>query len=609
MASLPGRHFGDTLRMQVKNMGFLIDRLGEDCAPLQYIRELTQNAIEAINILPGSRGEIRWDVDWNAYDLAGVYKLAVVDTGVGMTGQEMVEYINHLSSSAHDQTSSTNYGVGAKIAAAPRNQAGLVYLSWKNGVGHMIQLWRDPVTKEYGLRKFQRPDGTADHWTFVEDDLKPEPIRNHGTMVVLFGNREDEDTMAAPKGAATPSRWALRYLNGRYFRFPAGIMLRAREGWTNPRADTRHNFLREVSGMEPWLRRISSAAGAVKLTGATAHWWILKETADVDAGHYLPGGHMAALYQDELYEVATGRVGTSRLQEFGVIFGAGQVVIYVEPDASAGRRLTTNTARTQLILDGDRLPWADWAAEFREHMPAEIAAYMDRLSAALAPDHRESIKERLKAILDLFKFSRYRQVRQGTILVEDMLPGGAGNGGTGGGGGGGTRSGGGGGRGNGAGGNIYALFQAAKGVPAAEIRNLVEPSVKWVTVEDNSRAPGDMEDRAAKYIPELHTVLVNADFRVFKDMVERWKERYRGVPTAGPIIESAVREWFEQQIVEAILGAYALRTATNQWTTEDMKHLWSEEALTAVVLPRYHIEMSVKRMLGSKLGSLRDQGA
>lgn len=607
MASLPSRHFGDTLRMQVKNMGFLIDRLGEDCAPLQYIRELTQNAIEGIQALPNPTGEIRWDVDWNTYDLAAVHKLSIVDTGIGMTGPEMVDYINYLSSSAHVQTTSTNYGVGAKIAAAPRNQAGLVYLSWKDGTGYMIQLWRDPVTKEYGLRKFERPDGTADHWTFVDDDLKPQPIKKHGTMVVLFGNKEDEDTMAAPKGAAMPSRWVLRYLNGRYYRFPDGITAMAREGWTNPREDTRHNFLRQVTGMEPWLKRVSSAAGSVTLSGATAHWWVLKETVDVDAGHYLPGGHVAALYQDELYEVATGRTGTSRLQELGVIFGAGQVVIYVEPDASNGRRLTTNTARTQLILDGDRLPWSEWAAEFRERMPAEIAAYMDRLSAALAPDHRESIKERLRAIRDLFKFSRYRQVKHGAVLLEDLIPGGAGNGRTGGGGSGGTRSGSGGGRGNGPGGNIYALFQAPQGVPGAEIRNLIDPSVKWVTVEDNSRTAGDMEDRAAKYIPELHTLLVNADFRVFKDMVERWTQRYAGAPTARPLIESVVREWFEQQLVEAVLGAYALRPATSQWTSEDMKQLWSEEALTAVVLPRYHVEMNVKRMLGSKLGSLRDQ--
>jgi hypothetical protein len=33
--------------------------------------------------------------------------------------------------------------------------------------------------------------------------------------------------------------------------------------------------------------------------------------------------------------------------------------------------------------------------------------------------------------------------------------------------------------------------------------------------------------------------------------------------------------------------------------------LWSEEALTAAVLPRWHIDQSIKRQLGHRLGSLK----
>lgn len=99
MASRPGRPRGDTLRMEVKNMAFLIDRLGEDCVPLQFLRKLTQNAIEAILAPREQQGEIHWDVDWNTYELTGFYKLAITDTGIGMTGKEMINYINHLSSS------------------------------------------------------------------------------------------------------------------------------------------------------------------------------------------------------------------------------------------------------------------------------------------------------------------------------------------------------------------------------------------------------------------------------------------------------------------------------------------------------------------------------
>src|SRR3990172_7135693 len=133
------RRGGDNfLAMTVQNIGFLLDRLGQDCHHLQYLRELTQNSIEAV-IRSGVPGEIVWGVDWMTYDLDGIQKLCVIDTGDGMTCEEMVRFINQLSSSLTEQSFSGNYGVGAKIAAATRNPAGVLYLSWKSGEGSMIQ--------------------------------------------------------------------------------------------------------------------------------------------------------------------------------------------------------------------------------------------------------------------------------------------------------------------------------------------------------------------------------------------------------------------------------------------------------------------------------------
>src|SRR5437667_4898973 len=158
-----------TLPMQVKNMSFMLDRLGQDCAPLQYLRELTQNALESILHLRPPKGEIIWDVDWNRHILTGVYKLTLIDTGIAMTGEDMLIYINALSSSMREQSESGNFGVGAKIAAAPRNHAGLVYLSWRDGIGYMIHLCRDPASGIYGLRQFARPARSFGHWADVED--------------------------------------------------------------------------------------------------------------------------------------------------------------------------------------------------------------------------------------------------------------------------------------------------------------------------------------------------------------------------------------------------------------------------------------------------------
>jgi len=190
---------------------------------------------------------------------------------------EMVEYINQLSSSLSQQSLTGNYGVGAKIAAATRNHAGLIYMSWKNGVGSMIHLWRDPEDGCYGLRQIERPDGSFGHWAELEDDVKPEMIGDHGTKVILLGNALGQDTMRAPEGAASPSRWIAKYLNSRYFDLPPNVSIRAREGWEHPRSDRDRNILRTITGQKKYLEDHSQASGVVSLTGASAHWWVLKD--------------------------------------------------------------------------------------------------------------------------------------------------------------------------------------------------------------------------------------------------------------------------------------------------------------------------------------------
>jgi hypothetical protein len=207
----------------------------------------------------------------------------------------------------------------------------------------MIHLFRDSANEKYGLRRM--PNGK--YWAPISDDLKPEPIKDHGTMVILLGEDEVQNTLVAPPKAKMPRKWVLRYLNERFFRFPKGVVAKAREGWDLPKGD-QHNFLRSVSGMENWLAASSQAKGSVRLerSKATAHWWIMRADVDLNSGHHPPGGHVAALYQDELYQMTLGPAGYARLQSFGVIFGCDRVVIYIEPMNGETQEVTSNTART-----------------------------------------------------------------------------------------------------------------------------------------------------------------------------------------------------------------------------------------------------------------------
>ena len=599
-----------TLPLAVANTGFMVDRLGMDCAPLQFLRELTQNAIEAIKRTPSKSGEIIWDADWVTFDLDGKFKLCITDTGDGMTGDEMVKYINHLSSSGSVQSHAGNYGVGAKVAAATRNHAGLVYLSWKTGVGSMIHLWRDPRTEQYGLQQLERPDGTYGHWAFVEDDVKPDVIKGHGTRVILYGNKPDDDTMKAPEGAPSPSRWVTKYLNARYFRFPSGITVRAREGWDYDRADKDRNLLRKITGEEKYLEDHAQSSGKVRLAGAHIHWWILRDEGALgqNSGVIASSGHCAALWNDELYEMTTGRTSTAYLQLFGVIFGYQRVVIYIEPTNGPGQEITTNTSRTALLLNGQPLPWADWAEEFRNKLPREMAEHIEAAAAnTSSSDHADAIRERLKQIEELFKLTRYRPAKAGPLRIdpETTVARGAaakrdsslernptaGSG-----------------EQSAKIGTVYNLFLAEKGTPGEEAKPDIFPQVRWISVSDGTRQPGDLEDRAARYLTEQNILLINADFRVFTDMTKRWTKFYDGVPAAENKVREVVREWFEQSLIEAVVSASGLRDS-QYWSIEHVKQLCSEEGLTASVLPRWHIEQSIKRSLGSRLGSLRSKAS
>jgi hypothetical protein len=142
---------------RVANIAFLLDRLAADTPPNQQIRELTENALEAIDRRHKSsdvgEGIIRWDVDWDHVKRTNQYKLCIVDNGDGMSPQQMHDYLNALAVQVASGTQGIleNFGVGAKITALHRNSHGLVYQSWRDGKGSMVKLHRDDKEGVYGL--------------------------------------------------------------------------------------------------------------------------------------------------------------------------------------------------------------------------------------------------------------------------------------------------------------------------------------------------------------------------------------------------------------------------------------------------------------------------
>jgi hypothetical protein len=126
------------------------------------------------------------------------------------------------------------------------------------------------------------------------------------------------------------------------------------------------------------------------------------------------------------------------------------------------------------------------------------------------------------------------------------------------------------------------------------------PDVAWITARDGTRAPGDLEDQAARYHPDRHELTINADFRAISDLIGHWRRRFQGVPGAHAVTDAQVREWCEQILVEVVLAA-----RNSSWSDEQLKALLSPTSFTAALLPRHLLHATLQKRLGQKLGTAR----
>jgi hypothetical protein len=603
--------------LAVANPTFLLERLGSECTDLQGLRELTVNGLDAIAALGAdANGRVVWDLDWERFDASGgrVRKLSVIDTGTGMTAAQLRYYINQLAASGREQSSRGNFGVGAKVAVGSRNPHGLEYRSWHQGEGSLVCFKRHPDGR-WGLEPQRWADGRTDFWRPLGEAEKPWLLRgeDHGTQVVLLGQDEQHDTTQTPQSVTDArGQWIPRYLNRRFVRLPMQVEVLVREdlGRAEP------GQLRWIHGERHHLDRRAVAAGAVELSDALAYWWLLDDDhrgRRRESVEWASTGHAAAVFGHELYDVLPQtRGGYGRLQDFGIRFGYERVVLHLEPQAQAGR-LESNTARTLLLLDHEPLPWSRWGDEFVTKMPDEIRRLQERAAGADCLPRQEAIRSRVTAILPLYRLSRYRPPRPpgrpspkpatGSPEAESanrraepsappthpptthplsassggaVAPGWAGG-----------------------------ESPAVEADPEAHRLTTVDlPDVAWISARDRTRAPGDLEDQAARYHPGRHELTINSDFRAISDLITHWCHRYPGVPGARTVIEAQVREWCEQVLVEVVLAV-----RNSDWNEERLGALLSPTSFTAALLPRHLLHTTLQKRLAQKLGTPRSEPA
>ncbi len=674
-----------TLEMQVLNMAFLLERLGKDCGRLQFLREFQKNAEEAIfqklqKILQEkyncfvtnwtelelackkfeidlSAEVIKWDRNEFFSSQFGASKLCLIDTGIGMDEIELRENINKLASSGKELGDAANFGVGAKISAAIHNQLGIVYISWKDGRGIMAILCKDGQKSCYGLQNINETGGSNSYFRELskeeEQVLKPEEIKESGTVVVFLGNEEKENTTVAPligERQTGGDRWIVKYLNDRFFK-KIPITTKCRSGWS---AKNERDFkLDSMHGKAYYLDTYCAEKGIVHLNDCRVYWWItnfgdLGPKGSGVHGYVSTTGFVGVLYQDELYEIfARGAGNRNRLQDFGVIFGSNRIVMVIEPDIKK-INLKSDIARTRLSLANDEsLPWDSWASEFQRKFPKELKEYLEKHSGESTDS--ESVKKRLDSIKHLFQLPNYKFLKNGggtksqnpvgseinnefeeegfeygsgTLGAIEPQNGGqnedrkdkrekvSGNSN--------NRN-----TATGMGGSfkpknpVGRALQNLKGLANNPNGNILDssngdslPNIKcsWVSLEDGSRVENELEDRAAQYIwPKGSSegiIKINKDFRVFINEFKRWKSEYKNLPNLFPIIEEVIKSWYEQLLIEAVIGTLVLQNSP-KWNADDSEKALSEEALTTVVNIKYLLHHTIKREIGSRIGKIR----
>ncbi|MBF0443298.1 MAG: hypothetical protein HQK54_15425 [Oligoflexales bacterium] len=432
---------------------------------------------------------------------------------------------------------------------------------------------------------------------FIDKNKISKYIPTTGTIVIFLGNSNKEETFCPE--SQTAASWIAKQLNTRYFGFPEGISIKCLS------TTVKQPQYRHATGQKYYLDHNCKLKGDLILNAADVkiHWWILNRERTLFSNIYYNSGHLGILWNNELFDVSIKENKSVKLQQFGILFGYNRVVIYIEPMGTRNR-VTTNTSRTNILIDNQPIDYGIIARDFRRNMPTPIRNFVAEEASNNDNNSDRIIQRRIRKILDLFPMTHYGKSEMGEIMTstgddmdvksdfsgdKDQLFGGN----------------------NGQSGenvdmkpgqNAPELIQNINGdINAKRFRNIAYPTVRWISRESGTREPGDMPERAARYLSEQNVLLINGDFSMFKILTKIWKEKYcsEGVES---VIQNTSKVHWEQSLIETVLGI------KSQFKKEDYHKLLSEEALTASIQSRYYLNIVIRTEL-SKIGDEMTTGS
>lgn len=626
---------------KVENADFIAEKLAAELLPNQEFREVLKNALEAVHRRMASDGtttggRIEFDVDWSLHAKTGSWYLACADNGDGMVRSELERYTTTLAvqGAGGNQSIRGNQGMGLKIAGPTRHKKGLLIRSWKHDERTRVQVGWNENDSQYGLI----PIGSNDELVVpTGPDLFPAFVRDQksGTVVTFLGSAEDANTFVpgATKG------WLFKYLNTRFFRLSnetVEVVVRVPSGdqqeWPHTAEEAAQRMkgegksfnLQHVYGTGAvWddAARKGGASGKVDVPGeptlgippAAIHWWVLPSSGVDVSSRTHSGGSLAVIYDNELHDWKTGNQANPYFARLGVLFGKSRIMFVLEPQGST---IASDFARAHVLVSGTPVfetdAWLLWADQFRKVVPEPIKRTIeeerDKLQAE-DPDRMRRIRERLREVMQLLRPRRFRRAKDGESRGgPEVIGGGFGAGAsidlpvksgprrrrTG---------------GRGIGAVLSDLDDSNSTAQEENSQRPLEPI--WVTEQEaesmsivNGNGNG-LHDRAAALAGQdgrtAAVILLNKDFRGYQTMVAAVNEwaNPEGNDDKALKIETLVREWTEQKMIEAVEGLRQLENGRT-WLTEHYDEALSPVSLTATFMAdRYHTLREVKRAVGA----------
>ena len=602
--SKPNPRARRTSPIKAGSLKFAIEKFYDDCLPLQYLREISQNSIEACN--QRESGEVKWTWDRHWFERNQSYKLCCIDNGIGMTGYEVEKYINAMWESGKGIGKGANFGMGVKISAGPINKCGIEYYSWKDGVGYFATFWFDVEIDDYGMQLIKDPEGGMVDWLEdIDEKFMPKSIRENGgngVKVVLLGNNEHENTFFGPDDVPMPSRWVQYNLNNRYFEIPKKTSLksvRIENGKPSKSLD-------QIIGIWPSLRKVSEDFGTMDISDGRIHWMLLK---DPESRHkfsnFDSNSQSGVLFQKEVYHKSNklkhrGRVAAN----FGLTFGWNRVAIFVEPEIEG---LDTDQVRKRLVMPNkeESLPWARWGYEFRENMPEPIRILEAELNQKAQRGNDLEIQNRVEEFRKKNQLPSFLQHKQGDY-ESDFADDNSYNSGT-------------------QGGDepdvqdksgyglpesdySYYLKEKSKRKAKQEKRKAPPITINWISEENGTRDPEYLTDMAADWLPETRQLLINEDARMWKTPFSQvLNATSDGDPIRDSLIESRCQLEYGWDLALTILNAYQINDNINWNRPKIEDQMLSAESLTGAALSHQYLVSYLTSNMGRWLSKRREE--